>query len=71
MNTGTGKRSRASLKAFLAQDDGADVGVSDTRAAELRSLDIEDAAALEAIREVFAGTSLPDDQQLVVGFGRS
>src|SRR4051794_27836659 len=65
MNTGTGKRSRASLKAFLAQDDGADVGVSDTRAAELRSLDIEDAAALEAIREVFAGTSLADDQEKV------
>ena len=37
----------------------------DPRAAKLRSLGVEDPAALEAIREVFAGTSLPEDQEKV------
>jgi hypothetical protein len=62
-----GKRSRAALKAFLAEDDGAsaDLAPADPRAAELRALGAEDQAALEAIREVFAGTSLPDDQEKV------
>jgi len=62
-----GKRSRAALKAFLAEDDGggADIAVADPRAAEFRSLGAEDPAALQAICEIFAGTSLPDDQEKV------
>ncbi len=62
-----GKRSRAALKAFLAEDDSgaADLAPADPRAAELQALGAEDPAALEAIREVFAGTSLPDDQEKV------
>jgi len=65
MSAGAGKRSRAALRAFLAEDDVAEVRVLDPRATELRSLDIEDTAVLEAIREVFVGTSLPDDQEKV------
>lgn len=67
MSAGAGKRSRASLKAFLAEEDTADThaAVLDLRAAELRSLSAEDPAILEAIREVFAGTSLPDNQEKV------
>jgi hypothetical protein len=62
----SGKRSRAALKAILADDDGAaDLTVADPRAAELRTLGAEDPAVLEAIREVFAGTSLPEDQEKV------
>jgi hypothetical protein len=61
-----GKRSRAALKAFLAEEDpGAEVMIVDPRAAELRSIGVEDPAALEAIREVFAGTGLPDNQEKV------
>jgi hypothetical protein len=62
-----GKRSRAALKAFLAEDDGAadDLAPADPRAAELQALGAEDPAVLDAIREVFAGTSLPDDQEKV------
>jgi hypothetical protein len=67
MNAAAGKRSKAALKAFLAaeEDPGTEVAVVDPRAAELRSLGAEDPAALQAIREVFAGTSLPDDQEKV------
>jgi hypothetical protein len=67
MSAGTGKRSRASLKAFLAEEDAADThtAILDSRAAELRSLGAEDPAVLEAIREVFAGTSLPDNHEKV------
>jgi hypothetical protein len=67
MSAAAGKRSKAALKAFLAaeEDPATDVVVVDPRAAELRSLGAEDPAALQAIREVFAGTSLPDDQEKV------
>ena len=67
MSAGGGKRSRASLKAFLAEDDATstNIAVMDRRATELRSLGAEDPAALEAIREVFAGTSLPNDREKV------
>jgi hypothetical protein len=60
-----GKRSRAALKALLAEDDDTigDLAPADPRAAELRTLGVDDQAAVEAIREVFAGTSLPDDQE--------
>jgi hypothetical protein len=67
VNAAVGKRSKAALKAFLtAEEDPATelVGV-DPRAAELRSLGAEDPVALQAIREVFAGTTLPDDQEKV------
>lgn len=67
MNAAAGKRSKAALKAFLAADEdpATEVVMVDPRAAELRSLGAEDPAALQAIREVFAGTSLPDDQEKV------
>jgi hypothetical protein len=67
VSAAAGKRSKAALKAFLAaeEDPAAEVVVVDPRAAELRSLGAEDPAALQAIREVFAGTSLPDDQEKV------
>jgi len=63
----TGKRSRATLKAFLAAEDdvGTEVVVGDPRSAELQSLGVEDPVVLQAIREVFAGTSLLDDQEKV------
>lgn len=62
-----GKRSRAALKAFLAEDDSAvaDLALADPRATQLQALGAEDPGALEAIREVFAGTSLPDDHNKV------
>ena len=67
VSAGVGKRSRASLKAFLAQDDvtDKDVVLTDRRALELQTLGAEDPDVLDAIREVFAGTSLPDDQEKV------
>lgn len=67
MNAATGKRSKAALRAFLAaeEDPATELAIVDPRAAELRSLGAEDPAALQAIREVFAGTSLPDDQEKV------
>lgn len=67
MTAMSGKRSRAALKAFLAEDDStaADLVPADPRAAELQALGAEDPAALEVIREVFAGTSLPDNQEKV------
>jgi hypothetical protein len=67
VSAAAGKRSKAALKAFLAaeEDPATEVVVVDPRAAELRSLGAEDPAALQAIREVFAGTSLPDDQEKV------
>nr|WP_294528831.1 hypothetical protein [uncultured Rhodopila sp.] len=65
MSASAGKRSRTALKAFLAQDDPAEAGVLDPRATELRLIDSDDAAVLVAIREVFAGTGLPDDQEKV------
>ena len=57
---------KAALKTFLAvEEDPLDEEVAvDPRAAKLRSLGVE-VAALEAIREVFAGTSLPEDQEKV------
>ncbi len=67
MSSATGKRSKAALKAFLTaeEDPEAEMAVVDPRAAELRSLGADDPAALQAIQEVFAGTSLPDDQEKV------
>ena len=67
MSAAAGKRSKAALKAFLATEDDTriDVAVVDPRAAELRSFGAEDPTVLEAIREVFAGTNLPDDQEKV------
>jgi len=67
VSAAVGKRSKAALKAFLAaeEDPATEVVVVDPRAAELRSLGAEDPAALQAIREVFAGTGLPDDQEKV------
>ncbi|MGK7871288.1 hypothetical protein [Falsiroseomonas sp. E2-1-a20] len=67
MSATTGKRSKAALKAFLAADEDAatEEVMVDPRAAELRSLGVEDPAAIQAIREVFAGTSLPDDHEKV------
>jgi hypothetical protein len=55
------------LKALLAKDDDAigDLTSADPRASELQALGADDPAAMEAIREVFAGTSLPDDQEKV------
>ena len=61
-----GKRSKAALRAFLNQDDGLAEGcIVDSRANELKSVSIDDPAAMQAIREVFAGTSLPEDQEKV------
>lgn len=67
MNAPAGKRSRTALKAILAADEAVatELVVVDPRAAEFRALGAEDAVALQAIREVFAGTSLPDDQEKV------
>ncbi|WP_328702797.1 hypothetical protein [Belnapia mucosa] len=67
MTIAAGKRSKAALKAFLAaeEDPAADIAVVDPRASELRSLGAEDPAALDAIREVFAGTDLPHNQEKV------
>jgi len=62
-----GKRSRAALKALLAEEDepAADVVNTDRRASEFRSIGAEDPTAIAAIREVFAGTSLPDDHEKI------
>ncbi|MBY0334837.1 MAG: hypothetical protein K2X49_29670 [Acetobacteraceae bacterium] len=67
MSAAAGKRSKAALKAFLAaeEDPAAEVVVVDPRAAEFRLLGAEDPGALQAIREVFAGTNLLDDQEKV------
>lgn len=66
MSAMVGKRSKAALKAFLAAEDtGPELSVVDPRAAELRLLGGEDEAAIKAIREVFAGTDLPDDREKV------
>jgi hypothetical protein len=67
VSASAGKRSKAALKAFLAveEDPGTELVVMDPRAAELRALGAEDPATLQAIREVFAGTNLPDDQEKV------
>lgn len=66
MSAAVGKRSKAALKAFLAAEEDlvTDV-VVDPRSADFRALGVEDPAALQAIREVFAGTDLPDDQEKV------
>jgi hypothetical protein len=63
----TGKRSRASLRSFLTEDDGAALEVvsTDRRALEFQTLGADDPDALDAIREMFAGTDLPDDQEKV------
>ena len=55
------------MKAILAADEdmSAEVVLLDSRTAEFRSHGAEDTVALEAIREVFAGTSLPDNQEKV------
>jgi hypothetical protein len=61
-----GKRSRAALKALLDEDDlVADVSSGDLRADELRTVAVEEATALQAIREVFSGTGLIEDQDKV------
>lgn len=66
MSATAGKRSRASLKAFLAEaDPGVEVVIADPRAAELQTMGAEDPTALEAIREVFAGTGLAENQEKV------
>lgn len=67
MTAAVGKRSRAALKAFLATEDDleGDVLGVDPRARDLRAVSAEDPAVLSAIREVFAGTGLPDDQEKV------
>ena len=67
MTAASGKRSRAALRAFLAAEDGilADPAPADPRAAELEALGAEDPEALRTIREVFAGTSLPEDREKV------
>ncbi len=67
MSTQAGKRSRASLKDFLIQDDveGANVVLTDRRALEFQTLGFDDPEALNTIREMFAGTSLPDDPEKV------
>jgi hypothetical protein len=61
------KRSKSALKAFLAAEDDTrpEVTAVDPRAAELSSLGAQDPVALEAIREVFAGTGLPEDKEKV------
>jgi len=61
------RRSRASLKTFLAQDDltGTDLVSADRRALEFQTLGAEDPDILDAIRDVFAGTGLPDDREKV------
>jgi hypothetical protein len=62
-----GKRSRASLKALLAEDDSVadELSLIDPRTSALLFLDNDDPVALKVIREVFEGTSLPDDQEKV------
>lgn len=64
MSTTSGKRSRAALRAFLAEDEdlAVDAVIIDPRAVDLQSLGSEDPTVIEAIREIFAGTSLPDNQ---------
>ena len=65
INSGA-KRSRAALKAILEDDDLIVNSPSgDLRAEQLRSLTVEDDTALEAIREVFAGTALFDNREKV------
>ena len=60
-------RSRTALRAFLAEgdDDTTVGGVDDPRAAELRRFSDEDPGTLATIREVFAGTGLPEDPEKV------
>ena len=67
MTAAGGKRSRTALKAFLAEDEeaGADFAIADPRSAEFTSVGAEEPAVLEVIREVFAGTSLPEDREKV------
>jgi hypothetical protein len=67
VSAASGKMSRSSLKAFLAQDDDADaeLEVADPRATDLRSLGAEDPDAIAAIRDVFAGTDLPNNEAKV------
>lgn len=65
MSAAVGKRSKAALKAFLAAEEDLVTDVVDPRSADFRALGVEDPAALQAIREVFAGTDLPDDQEKV------
>lgn len=63
----TGKRSRSTLKALLAEDsvDIEDSTPADPRSTELQALGVGDPVAIQTIREVFAGTSLPDDHNKV------
>jgi hypothetical protein len=57
-----GKRSKSALRAFLAEEDLiGDASISDPRTAELQVIRANDSAALSAIQEVFAGTSLLND----------
>ncbi|MDT8333884.1 hypothetical protein RQ831_22780 [Roseomonas gilardii] len=52
------------MRAFLAEDEdlAVDAVITDPRAVDLQSLGSEDPTVIEAIREIFAGTSLPDNQ---------
>jgi len=62
----SGKRSRRALKAFLADDsETADAQASDPRTVQLQAIGSDDAAAISIIRDLFAGTELPDDHAKV------
>ena len=53
-------RHRTSLKQFLASDE--DMGLSDVRSNDLARQIVVDPAVLEALREIFAGTEVIEDQ---------
>ncbi len=61
------KRSRSALRTFLTERDEAPAfdAKGDPRAAELQLLGSEDPVTLAAIREIFVGTELPNDQEKV------
>lgn len=62
----SGKRSRQALKAFLTDDsETADAQASDPRTMQLQAIGSDDAAAISIIRDLFAGTGLPDDHAKV------
>lgn len=61
----SGKRSKMALKAFLLAEDPDTLELADPRSAALLALDADQEVTLAAIREVFAGTPLPDDAERV------
>lgn len=62
----SGKRSKGALKAFLADDSETVVAQApDPRTTQLQAIGSDDAAALSIIRDLFAGTGLPDDNAKV------